>query len=53
MGLRHCDIEKKWINMEMEHTDNASEAKKIVKDHIRQYGCKYYPELIKMEKKLK
>jgi len=48
-----CMIRKKWVDLEMEHTNNRKKAEKIVEDHIREYGCNYYPELIKMEKKLK
>ena len=47
-----CKIKKKWIDLEMEHTNSRKVAKKIAKDHIRESGCKYYPELIKLEKKL-
>ena len=46
-------IKKRWINLEMEHTKNPNVAKKIVQDHIREFGCKYYPALIKLESKLK
>lgn len=28
-------------------------AKKIVQNHLDELGCDYYPELFKMEKKLK
>ena len=48
-----CGINKRWIEMEKEHTKSNVEAKKIVEDHIREFGCNYYPELIKMEKHLK
>ena len=47
-----CKIRKKWIDIEMEHTENRAEATKIAKDHLKEFGCAYYPELIKMEKKL-
>ena len=47
-----CRMRKEWINMEMEHTSNPKIARKIVKDHILEYGCAYYPALLKMEKKL-
>ena len=46
-------INKKWIKLEMEHTKNPDIAKKIVKDHLREFGKEYYPALIKMEKRLK
>ena len=39
--------------VEMEHTTNSRVARKIALDHIHEYGCKYYPALIKMERKLK
>ena len=48
-----CTINPSWIKLEMEHTKNRNYARKIVNDHIREFGCNYYPELIKMEKKLK
>ena len=48
-----CKILKKWVNLEMEHTKNRFIARKIVEDHVNEYGCKYYPELIEMEKELK
>lgn len=49
----NCHIKKSWIELEKEHTKSTKEATKIVKDHLREFGCRYYPELIKMEKKLK
>lgn len=48
-----CKIKQAWIEIEKEHTSSEREAKKIVQDHIREHGCAYYPELIKLEKKLK
>lgn len=48
-----CLIKKKWVDLEMEHTKDRNKAKKIVQDHIKEYGCNYYPELIKMERRLK
>ena len=47
-----CKLKKKWIEIEMEHTKNPAIARKIAKDHILEYGCDYYPALLKMEKKL-
>lgn len=47
-----CKIKKNWIKIEMEHTKSKKRAEKIVKDHLNEFGCKYYPALIKMEKKL-
>jgi hypothetical protein len=44
----------KWVQMEMVHADgNEEKAKKIVEDHIREHGTKYYPALIEMENRLK
>ena len=48
-----CKIKKEWIDMELEHTSDRKVARKIAKDHLREFGCDYYPELIKLEKKLK
>ena len=48
-----CKIKKSWVNIEKEHTNSNKVAKKIVKDHLREFGCNYYPSLIKMERKLK
>lgn len=49
-----CLGKKAWIEIEKEHTNSNSnkQAEKIVKDHLREFGCDYYPELIKMEKNL-
>lgn len=49
----NCKLKKKWIDLEMEHTTNRFFAKKIACDHIKEFGSKYYPALIKMERKLK
>lgn len=48
-----CKIRKSWIDLELEHTSSRKTAKNIVKDHIREFGCDYYPALKKMEKQLK
>ena len=48
-----CKIKKSWIELEKEHTKSNEKAKKIVEDHLKEFGCNYYPALIKMEKKLK
>lgn len=48
----NCKIKKSWINLEMEHTKSKMVARKIVKDHIREFGCSYYPSLKKMEKNI-
>jgi hypothetical protein len=47
-----CKIKKSWVDIELEHTKSRKVARKIVKDHLKEMGCNYYPELIKMEKKL-
>lgn len=43
----------KAIKVEMEHTSNPDVAKKIVTDHLFEFGMDYYKELDKMEQKLK
>ena len=48
-----CRVKKEWISNEMEHTKNRWFAEKIVRDHIKEYGCNYYPELKKLQKRLK
>ena len=47
-----CKLKKEWISIEMEHTKNPAIARKIACDHVKEYGNKYYPALIKMEKRL-
>ncbi len=49
----NCKIRKKWIDIEMEHTKSRSKAREIVKEHLQEWGCPYYPALIKMEKRLR
>ena len=49
----NCKLRKEWIDVEMEHTTNRFIARKIAMDHLKEYGCKYYPALKKMESKLK
>lgn len=46
-------MKKSWIDLEMEHTRDRKVAKKIVEDHVKEFGCRYYPELKKVENKLK
>ena len=53
-------IKKSWIDAELEEhghlfkKDNRLKmAKKIAKDHVSELGCDYYPELFKLEKRLK
>lgn len=48
-----CKIKKKWIELEKEHTTSNKMARKIAEDHVKEFGCDYYPELLKMERKLK
>lgn len=48
-----CKLKKKWIEIEMEHTSSRAVAKKIASDHLKEFGCRYYPALIKMERRLK
>lgn len=50
---KECKVSKKWIDLEMEHTKSPKTAAKIVNDHIKEFGCSYYPELINMENKIK
>ena len=47
-----CKILKKWIEIEKEHTSSEKRARKIVQEHLKEWGCNYYPELIKMERRL-
>ena len=47
-----CNLKKKWIEIEMEHTKNPKIAAKIACDHYKEFGAKYYPALIKMERRL-
>ncbi len=56
----NCKIKKSWIDAELEEhghlfkKDNRLKmAKKIAKDHVSELGCDYYPELFKLEKRLK
>jgi hypothetical protein len=39
--------------IEMEHTKSKKVARNTATDHIMKEGINYYPELIKMKKKLK
>ena len=48
-----CNINKSWIELEKEHTKSNRIAKKIVQDHLKEFGCEYYPNLLKMERNLK
>jgi len=50
--MMKCKVKKQWIDLEMEHTKSRKIARKIVGDHIREFGCTYYPALLKMEAKL-
>ena len=48
-----CKIKDEWVKLELEHTKSMKFAKKIAEDHIKEFGCNYYPELIKLERRLK
>lgn len=48
-----CRLKKAWINIEKEHTSSEKVARKIACDHYKEFGAKYYPALIKMERRLK
>lgn len=48
-----CKLKKSWINIELEHTKSRKTARKIANDHLKEFGCVYYPALIKMERNLK
>jgi len=39
--------------VEMEHTSSPTRARRIAVDHLVELGTKYYPELAKMEKRLR
>lgn len=43
---------KVGTKIELEHTKSKKVASKIAKDHLKEFGPRYYVELIKMEKKL-
>lgn len=44
---------EKWVDVEMEHTKSRRFARKIAQDHVNEFGCKYYPALLKMERRLR
>jgi hypothetical protein len=44
---------KRGAQVEKEHTSNPNIAREIAKDHVAELGSRYYPELDKMEKKIK
>jgi hypothetical protein len=48
-----CKVKRAWIEVEKEHTNKEWLAKKIAQDHVNEFGCKYYPALKRMEKRLK
>jgi hypothetical protein len=56
-GKTPSDFEKKDLQegaeVELEHTDDYDVAIEIASDHLEELGNSYYPELKKMEKKLK
>lgn len=47
-----CKLKKKWVDIELEHTKSRKVARKIAGDHLKEFGCAYYPALINMEKRL-
>jgi hypothetical protein len=56
-GKAPSDFDEKALQkgqkVELEHTDDYDTALEIAMDHITELGNEYYPELDKMEKKLK
>jgi len=50
--MKHM-VHKVGAKVEREHTNNPDIAAEIARDHIKELGMKYYPELDKMEKKIK
>ena len=42
-----------WRNMESEHTKSKAGQERIVRQHVEKYGQRYYPELKKLEARLK
>ena len=50
--MKHM-VHKIGAKVEKEHTNNHNIAAEIARDHIKELGMKYYPELDKMEKKIK
>lgn len=56
-GKAPSDFDEKALQkgqkVELEHTDDYDTALEIAMDHITELGDEYYPELDKMEKKLK
>lgn len=57
---KKCNIKKKWVDAEFEEHKHLFKKKvqrkmtrKITKDHVNELGCDYYPELFKMERKLR
>lgn len=55
----NCKLKRQWINIEMEHAHNFPKnmqrkiAEEIACDHVKELGPEYYPNLIRMEKRLK
>lgn len=54
-----CKIKKSWVDAEFEEhghlfkKNKRKMSKKIATDHVKESGCSYYPELFKLEKRLK
>lgn len=56
-GYSEDDFDERKVHegakVEFEHTCDKERAERIAEDHISELGYGYYPELDKMEKKLK
>lgn len=57
---KKCKLKKSWINTELEEhghlfkkEDRLRMVKNITRNHVSELGCGYYPELFKMEKRLR
>lgn len=44
---------KLGARVEREHTKNPLLARKIARDHLKEFGNRYYPSLLKMERGLR
>ncbi len=43
----------RWRKMEAEHSPRKQVQSRIVRQHVAEYGMKYYPALKRMEARLK
>ena len=43
----------RWRRMEAEHSPSLRVQERIVKQHVAEYGLRYYPALARMERGLK